>query len=188
MKKPIRFYLLLFFAFALLALDNISKWAAYTYLRGKTPIELTSTLDLRYVENRDVAFNLLQWLPPGSRKILILFIGVTMSAVILWMLYQNAQRKGPIGFSLALIFSGAIGNLIDRVFRGFVVDFLHVHLGTYSWPVFNIADICISVGVLLLGIAAFMMPDDEDEDESAPASTQSDEQEPSPTTSETNAA
>lgn len=108
---------------------------------------------LTHVHNRGIAFSLFSeggWL---SRVVLH---GVILTAVVLiaWMLFQHARQRVLAGLAFGLILGGAIGNLIDRVLYGWVIDFIHiwVRLGgkTYSWPDFNVADSAITVGAGLL--------------------------------------
>jgi signal peptidase II len=108
---------------------------------------------LTHVHNRGIAFSMFSdggWL---SRVILH---GIILTAVVLiaWMLFQHGHRQRLAGLGFGLILGGAIGNLIDRVLYGWVVDFLHVWITVsgkmWSWPDFNVADSAITVGACLL--------------------------------------
>jgi signal peptidase II len=141
-----------FMPLALVGCDHATKLAAKADLEGGPPRQvLRSVLDLQYVENRDTAFNLLRWLPEAVRKpALIAFGGVAIVFVVAALVV--AMRRGgwratpSRGVALVLILSGAFGNYLDRVFRGYVVDFIHVP----HWPVFNVADVFVTAGVALL--------------------------------------
>jgi signal peptidase II len=103
---------------------------------------------LTYTENRDMAFNLLEPLLSEANR-LTLLTGMKALAVVvtatLFFLRRNRAMTGEL-LGIALLFAGAMGNLIDRVFRGFVVDFVKLP----HWPVFNVADVAILAGMLLL--------------------------------------
>jgi signal peptidase II len=134
----------------LVGCDHATKYVAKTELEHQPPRELLgSVLDLRYAENTDVAFNALRWIPEGVRGPLLAAVGATALLLIAFMLLRRpgtpASRAG-----LVLILAGALGNYSDRLVRGYVVDFIHVP----HWPVFNVADICVSVGVALLAWTA----------------------------------
>ena len=108
---------------------------------------------LTHVRNPGAAFGMFTDAPAAIR--LTLFIGITIIAI--FMLFGFYRKLAPgerfSALSLGLILGGAVGNLIDRVFRGEVVDFLHFRLwGGYQWPDFNLADAFIVVGVAFLVI------------------------------------
>jgi signal peptidase II len=102
-----------------------------------------------HVRNRGMAFSLLADLSHPWFTPLLLFLTVLAIGGVLWYLYLHPQR-GPAPIGLGLILGGAIGNLIDRARWGYVVDFIDVHWKNRHWPAFNVADIGITVGVLLL--------------------------------------
>lgn len=106
---------------------------------------------LTHVRNPGAAFGLFAESPPLIR--VTLFIGFTLVAIAMIVSFQRKLAPGDrfSALSLGLIMGGAVGNLIDRVFRGEVVDFLHFRLwGGYQWPDFNLADSFIVVGVAFL--------------------------------------
>jgi signal peptidase II len=133
----------------LVGCDHGTKRMAERHLRGKPRVELISgVLELRYTENRDAAFSLLRELPPPTRRALLLS-GRLVVCLALLAAVALRRRLGlhPVGLALAL--AGGLGNVVEYLLRGFVVDFIHVS----HWPVFNVADVCLGVGVglLLLG-------------------------------------
>jgi len=133
----------------LVGCDHGTKHLARKHLRGEPAVELIGgALDLRYTENRDAAFGALRWAPPSIRGPGLTVVRSLLSLVILVLLLRRSGL-GLDRFGLALVLAGALGNLVDGILRGYVVDFIHLH----HWPVFNVADICIAVGVglLLLG-------------------------------------
>lgn len=130
--------------------DHATKYVAKAELDSGGPRSLIrSVLELRYVENTDMAFSLLRWIPEGVRTPLLLVLGaVSIAAIAVFVLraqLPGARVAGP------LILAGALGNYLDRLFRGYVVDFIHVT----HWPVFNVADIWLSVGIGLVLLATF---------------------------------
>jgi signal peptidase II len=127
--------------------DHATKYLAKTELEHQRPRELlNSVLDLRYVENTDVAFNMLRWIPVGVRgPILIAFGALAVVLLVAMLLRRSGTRATQASFVLLL--AGALGNYSDRLVRGYVVDFIHVP----HWPVFNVADICVTAGATLLG-------------------------------------
>ncbi|TNE50807.1 MAG: signal peptidase II [Deltaproteobacteria bacterium] len=160
MSRTLRRVMLLSFALVLLLVDILTKWATVAFLRDRPPVVLLPVLDFRYIENRDIAFSLLEWLPDKARPIVIILLAGLMTIYVIFLFVRYAADFLLLGFGLSLILSGAIGNLLDRFTRGFVVDFIHVHYGTYSWPVFNVADICVSTGIGLIAIGLFLIPDE----------------------------
>ncbi|MBP2671280.1 MAG: lspA, partial [candidate division NC10 bacterium] len=112
--------------------------------------------DLTYVLNPGAAFSLLATLPEKIRN--PFFIAISVAAAILIIVYRTRHLRGHrlASVSLGLILGGAVGNLIDRIRYGVVVDFLDAHVHQYHWPVFNVADSAISVGVTLLLLEMFL--------------------------------
>jgi signal peptidase II len=126
--------------------DHATKhWAEQT-LRAAPKIDLLpGALDLRYAQNPGIAFSGLTDLPEVLRFPIIVVLGVaTVTMLVTLWLRQRPLSSGE-HLAFALILGGALGNLIDRVMRGHVIDFIHLQ----HWPVFNVADICIVLGVLL---------------------------------------
>jgi signal peptidase II len=105
-----------------------------------------------HVRNPGAAFGFLAGAPPWFRS--VFFLAVTVAAIGLILYYLRQIRNGALALvlALALILAGAVGNLIDRVRFGEVVDFLDFYIGSAHWPAFNIADAAISAGAVLLAI------------------------------------
>jgi signal peptidase II len=135
---------------ALVGCDHVTKHVAKSQLQDQPPHDVISrVLDLRYVENTDVAFNLLRFIPVGVRRPLLMVLGaVALAALVVALARALAAPDARIASAagLALILSGALGNYLDRLVRGYVVDFIHVP----HWPVFNVADVAVAVGIALL--------------------------------------
>ena len=116
-------------------------------------------MDLTFVENRGVAFGMFS----GQRWFILLLTGI-IAAGLIWFYVTMPKKKEyfPLRVSLVLVLSGAIGNIIDRLFRGYVVDFFEFTF--FEWPVFNVADIYVVVGVTLLALMILFVVKDEDLD------------------------
>ena len=137
-------------AVVVVALDLVSKAIVERSMTLYESIPLLPFFSLTYVRNTGAAFGVLRDLSPTLR--LPLFVLVTIGAVAALASYLRQVRPEQTWVATALggILGGAIGNLIDRVRYGEVVDFLHLHYGGFDWPMFNVADSAISVGVVLL--------------------------------------
>lgn len=131
-----------------IALDQFSKRLASDHLPGDPIILLEGFFDLTLVHNRGAAFGLFAGLPNGWRELFLVSIALVVGVIFINILVRSRDHLET--FSLGMILGGAVGNLIDRLRFGWVVDFIHLHWHDLSWPVFNIADSAISVGVALL--------------------------------------
>jgi signal peptidase II len=138
-------------------LDQLTKgWIIATMpIHDSFPI-IEGFFNIVHVRNPGAAFGFLAGASPLFRS--VFFIAVTLAAIFLILHYlRHATIEEPLlVLSLALILSGAIGNLIDRIRFGEVVDFLDVYVKTYHWPAFNVADSAISIGASLLVVAILM--------------------------------
>lgn len=138
-------------ALVLIALDQVTKSLVNSYivLHQSIPI-IDGFFNLVHVRNPGAAFGFLARAPEYFRS--VFFIAVTIGAVImiLYFLKKNEVRDNVLVLALSLIFGGALGNLIDRIRFGEVVDFLDVYVSTHHWPAFNVADSAISIGAVLL--------------------------------------
>lgn len=141
-------------AAAIFVVDQLVKlWIiAGIGLQAKGSINLLPVLSLTWVENRGVSMGLLQ--ADGAKERWIL-TGVTalIAAGVAWWMRKETNRVDIL--ALALVLGGALGNIVDRVRFGYVVDFVHVHVGTWSFYVFNVADAAITIGVAILLLRAF---------------------------------
>jgi len=143
------FLALIALAAGLVGCDHASKHLAEVHLGGQPRVDLVpGVLDLTYTQNRDVGFSLLRAVPPPVRSPLILATSSVASVLIAiaWARRRAAPWTEQLGY--AFLVAGALGNLIDRLVRGYVVDFVHLR----SWPVFNFADVflCVGAGLMLL--------------------------------------
>lgn len=146
------------FLIALLVLvaDRLSKiWVVAHIAPGNSITVFPRVFRLTHVLNTGAAFSLFEGArnPNFVRYALIAF-SVLAALVVVGLLWRAGRRFSLSTVALALILGGAIGNLYDRIHLHFVVDFLEVHIGTYHWPDFNIADSAIVVGACLLLLEA----------------------------------
>ena len=142
------FYLI---ALAIVLTDQATKAIVLRTMRlGQSIPIVPGYFDLTFVLNPGAAFSLLATLPERIRS--PFFILISVAAAVLIIVYRARHLRGHrlATVSLGLILGGAVGNLIDRIRYGVVVDFLDAHVHQYHWPVFNVADSAISVGVTLL--------------------------------------
>jgi len=143
----------LFFGVAALVvlIDQVTKYIVSTGmpLYSSIPV-LDGLFSITYVRNPGAAFGFLATAPVYFRA--VFFITVTVAAILLLLYYM--RRYGfddwKLALALSLIMGGAVGNLIDRIRFGDVVDFLDVYIGHHHWPAFNVADSAISIGAVLL--------------------------------------
>jgi signal peptidase II len=136
-------------AVAVLILDQLTKAIVYRVmtLHGPPRPVLDSVLRLTYIHNEGAAFGLFG----GSRW---LFIGVSLlSILVVLALAESGRYRDPhLRTAFGLILGGAAGNLVDRLWLGRVIDFIEMGIAGHYWPVYNVADIGVTAGVILLGI------------------------------------
>lgn len=134
-------------ALGVLLLDQGSKWLVLTRMTLWQVIELTPWLNLVSVRNRGAAFSFLAQ-ADGWQRAFFIGVGLLAAVVLLWLLRRAQDRLLQVG--LALILGGALGNVVDRMRLGEVVDFVDVYWRHWHWPAFNVADSAISIAVVLL--------------------------------------
>jgi signal peptidase II len=153
-----KYFPLIIILLAIVIIDQWTKFYIASNFELYQSVEIIKGFfNITYIRNSGVAFGMFSNLKGSFIPIIfiVIYIIAITSIIILY-------RDTDIGYShtaLSLILSGAIGNLIDRVFRGEVVDFLDFHWQNYHWPAFNVADSCITVGVGLLMITMIMKHD-----------------------------
>ena len=144
-----KFNLTLFFLFlTLVILDQITKALVINFFNLYDSVALLPMINLTFVVNYGFAFGLLN--NPSLNQILV---SLVILAIIIYFLYLLIKTQDKIfQLTLTLILAGALGNFVDRIFRGFVIDFIDIYIGKYHWPAFNIADSCITLGFVVLMI------------------------------------
>lgn len=131
-----------------LILDQITKALVLAHLPlGGTVAVIPGLFSLTHVHNPGGAFGFLAGMSAELRSLLFVAVSLLAAGLILYFYWQAAGRQRLLAAGLALIFGGAIGNLIDRMRFGIVVDFLDFYIGQLHWPAFNVADSAITVGV-----------------------------------------
>ena len=152
-KKNAGLMLWLGIALVVVLLDQVTKIAMSERLLYGQSEPVTTYFNLVMVYNKGAAFSFLSD-QPGWQRYFFTGVSVIASVFILWMLKRNPDQR-LFCWALALILGGAIGNLIDRVAYGHVIDFLDFHVHGWHWPAFNVADSAITVGATLFVLDEF---------------------------------
>lgn len=144
----------LWLAAAIVLADQLTKLAVVrSFAFGERLAVVPGLFDLTLLFNRGAAFSFLAG-AGGWQRWFFTGLGVAAAVFIVWLLARHGSQR-LFAFSLTLILGGAIGNVIDRIVRGQVVDFLLVYWQRWHWPAFNVADSAITVGALLLIVDEF---------------------------------
>ncbi|NCP19432.1 MAG: signal peptidase II [Erythrobacter sp.] len=146
-------------------LDQLVKWVVRVPLdlEKRGVIELLPFFDLRWTQNFGISLGLFEADSVEARWILVLGTAAIALIVLLWML---RERTGGDIFGLGLILGGALGNILDRILWGYVIDYADLHIGTFRpFLIFNIADAAITIGVLIILARSFFLRDKDDDDE-----------------------
>ena len=138
---------------AVIAIDQVSKLVADSRLPVGQAVDLLPILTLYRVNNTGIAFSFLAGL--GAIPLIVVMVVVSAVIVVFWARSHEGGQLAAAGF--ALILGGAIGNLIDRMRLGYVIDFLLLHIGDRTLFVFNLADAALTLGPALL-LLAYMLP------------------------------
>ena len=137
-------YLALLMSAALVGIDQWLKLLAKEFLKpGETTPLIQDVLHLTYLENRGAAFGMMQ----NKKWLLVWATAAVLLILILAVMAGKIKGTFPL-FSVCTIIGGGIGNLIDRVYRGYVIDYIHVKIVNFA--IFNFADICVTVGTAML--------------------------------------
>jgi len=133
------FFLIIFF-------DQLSKILVIKNFQLYESLSILPFFNLTFVVNYGFAFGFLN--NPSLNQIIVILVIFSIIAYFLYLLIKTQDQF--FRFSLILIISGAIGNFIDRILYGFVIDFIDIYLGSYHWPAFNLADSSITLGFILI--------------------------------------
>jgi len=144
----------------IIALDQVSKLYVRAHMQLYENIQLIPNwLDITYTRNPGVAFSMFASAPEGARTALLLVLA-SAAIMVLVVLIAAADHPTLVTVALALILAGAGGNLIDGATRREGIDFVRAHYYSYNWPIFNVADSSISIGVTLILLSSiFSKPD-----------------------------
>lgn len=134
----------------IIALDQLTKYLAEKYLKSRKSISIIpGVFSLTYVENKGAAFGILQ-----NHRLILRISSFVFIILIIICLFIKPTLSFLAKIALCILLAGAIGNFLDRIFRGYVIDFLHIKVKKSL--VFNIADIAIACGTLLLTIVILL--------------------------------
>jgi signal peptidase II len=141
----------IFITLSVIGLDQITKWVVEQKmtLHQSIPI-IPGLMNLTYVRNTGVAFGLFSSPDSGLRSILLFLLSLVAIAVIVLFWVKSRHAHLALSGALALILGGALGNLLDRLRQGEVIDFIDVYWKDLHWPAFNVADSAITLGVIFL--------------------------------------
>ena len=138
----------------LIVLDQFTKQWVIRVFDLYESIEVMPYLNLTYVRNMGAAFSFLSD-QGGWQRWLFTFLAIAVSIVLLIWLRRNPVGLWRQNLAFALILAGAIGNVIDRMIYGYVIDFIDVYVNDWHWPAFNVADMAITLGAILMLLEAF---------------------------------
>ncbi len=143
-----------------LGLDQWTKWLVHSSFRVGESLNVWDPIfALTYVRNRGAAFGIFQTASPAFRDRFFIAVPLIAISVISYLYFKLEKKERLSALALSLVLSGALGNLIDRLRFGYVIDFLDFHwYEVYHWPAFNVADSCIVVGVGVLFLQSFREP------------------------------
>ncbi len=144
----------LWLSFVVLVLDQITKLAVAANMQLYQSIQVIPFFNLTYVHNTGAAFSFLSE-AGGWQRWFFAALAFVISVVITVWLARLKRHETLLAVSLALVLGGAVGNLIDRLAYGYVIDFLDVYYQDWHWPAFNIADSAITIGVALMIAESF---------------------------------
>lgn len=155
----------LWISLLVVSLDQVAKLVAEAQLPFKQLVNVIPYFDWYLTHNPGAAFSFLADAGGWQRWFFAITSIVISVIIVVWL--KKLERDDKItAISLCLILGGAIGNLIDRIYLGYVIDYIQVWLGTYPWPAFNIADAAISIGATILIISSFINPQNRESPES----------------------
>ncbi len=137
-------YLALLLSAVLVLVDQLTKIAVQHWLKpiGDFPL-IDGVLHLTYLENRGMAFGMMQ-----GQKWLLIWVTAIVLLVLIAAVMMGKVKKPATLFTVAVIIGGGVGNLIDRIYRGYVIDFIYVKI--INFAIFNFADICVTCGTAVL--------------------------------------
>ena len=136
------------------ALDQWTKWLAESLLEPYRAVPVAPLLNMTLMYNEGAAFSFLAGAGGWQRWLFAAFALIMTAVLVIWLLRLRTEERA-MAAGLSLVAGGAVGNLIDRVSTGRVVDFIDVYVADWHWPAFNVADSAITIGVCLLLLVSF---------------------------------
>ena len=145
-------YLFLFvISSVLIVIDQYTKFMVTLHIPINYSIKIVEGFfSLTHIRNSGVAFGIFSDQNSQLKPYLLIFVSIIAIIAILVIFHQTGKNKKIVQTGLVLVFSGAIGNLIDRVLHKEVIDFIDVFIDNQHWPAFNVADSCITIGVMFM--------------------------------------
>lgn len=135
---------------AVLVLDQATKaWVLANLPLGASIPVIPGFFDITHVHNPGGAFGFLAGMSAEIRSLLFVAVSLLAAGLILYFYWQTSIRQRFLAVGISLLFGGAVGNLVDRLRFGIVVDFLDLYAGSLHWPAFNVADSAITIGVVI---------------------------------------
>ncbi len=147
--KPFSLLALFTLSGLIVVVDQVTKYVSNSNLTEHMPVAVIPGFDLLLAYNRGAAFSFLND-AGGWQRWLLTGISIAVSGFLLAWLIKLPKTQRLLGFALALILGGAVGNLIDRMLAGYVIDFISLYFMDYRFATFNIADAAISIGAALM--------------------------------------
>jgi signal peptidase II len=132
--------------FLIIIFDQLTKILVIKNFQLYESLSILPFFNLTFIVNYGFAFGFLN--NPSLNQIIVILVIFSIIAYFLYLLIKTQDQF--FRFSLILVLSGAVGNFIDRVLHGFVIDFIDIYLGSYHWPAFNLADSSITLGFILI--------------------------------------
>lgn len=136
-------------AILIVVLDQLSKYWAYATLIPYQPVTVMPMVNLTLAFNTGAAFSFLSQAGEWHRWFFVAFSSIVSLVLIIWLIKAPTKERLQLA-SLSFILGGAVGNLLDRILVGHVIDFIDLYYKNYHWPIFNLADVAICTGAVLL--------------------------------------
>ncbi len=154
--KKFKYFMLFFISFFVIGLDQLTKYfVVQKFILGESIPVVVNFFNITYVQNKGAAFGILSQADPSFRVPFFMIVPIAALVSIAYVFRKVPAQDLVLSAALSLVISGAVGNFIDRLTMGYVVDFLDFHWHwSYHFPAFNVADsaICIGVGILMLDV------------------------------------
>jgi signal peptidase II len=136
---------------ALLSIDQLTKaLIARSILFQSSKSIIPGFFNLTHIRNRGAIFGFFSHSESRVLFIILTLVSLVALGLVVYYFFKTPSSQILMKISLSVILAGALGNLMDRLFRGYVIDFLDFHIKNWHWPSFNVADACITVGAFLL--------------------------------------
>jgi len=148
MKHRIFYFVLIF---AILIADQLTKIIIAQKIGYLNSVDvIPGFFNLIHIRNRGVIFGLFSRLSGGIHYVFLTMVSLAAFFLVVYYFFKTPTTERFLKVSLSLILAGALGNLIDRIFKGYVIDFMDFYIKKWHWPSFNLADSCITVGAIFL--------------------------------------